>query len=234
MRSGLPRKRYESDWLGLSEASSLLGVSPGTLRRWTDSGRVKAFTTPGGHRRFSRSALERLLPADRPRRPSVVSTVLTGERLARAYRRRLGHPAVPWLGNLDRQATEGFRRRGFALAAELLALLDSEPGPQHDRHLDEAARLAAGYGRACAEAGLSLGQTVEGFLLFRAPFVGELATTARRRGFDGTEATDLLESAEQAMDRLLVATMTAHSVARLGDERGARRGSRRGAAASLD
>ena len=54
----------DRDWLGLSEASRLLGVSPATLRRWSDAGRLRVFTTPGGHRRFSRATLERLLPAD--------------------------------------------------------------------------------------------------------------------------------------------------------------------------
>jgi hypothetical protein len=57
---------------------------------------------------------------------------------------------------------------------------------------------------------LSLSQTVEGFLRFRAPFHHELAVAARRRGFDTAETTDLLETAEGAMDQLLVATMTGH------------------------
>ena len=64
-----------------------------------------------------------------------------------------------------------------------------------------------------AALGLSLSQTVEGFLRFRAPFHHELAVAARRRGFDAAETTDLLEAAERAMDRLLVATMTGHSLA---------------------
>jgi excisionase family DNA binding protein len=213
-------RRRPARWLGLTEASSLLGVSPGTLRRWSDSGRVKAFTTPGGHRRFSRAALQRLLPAERQRRPAVVATALTGERLTRAYRRRLGHPAAPWLVTLDAQAVEGFRRRGIALAAALIRHLDAEPGPEQDQEIETAARLASEYGRACAASGLSLSQTVEGFLLFRAPFVAELAAAARRRGFDASEATDLLQAAEQAMDRLLVATMTGHGVRAAGVGRG--------------
>ena len=59
--------------LALGEASRLLGVDPDTLRRWADEGRVPAFTTPGGHRRFERRALERLVasrrtgPGERPR-----------------------------------------------------------------------------------------------------------------------------------------------------------------------
>ena len=64
-----------------------------------------------------------------------------------------------------------------------------------------------------ASLGLSLSQTVEGFLRFRAPFHHELAVAARRNGFDASETTDLLVTAERAMDQLLVATMTGHSIA---------------------
>ena len=41
-----------------------------------------------------------------------------------------------------------------------------------------------------ATLGLSLSQTVEGFLRFRAPFHHELAVAARRRGFDAAETTE--------------------------------------------
>src|SRR6266581_1592550 len=89
----------DPDWVGLSTASQLLGVSPATLRRWSDAGRLRVFTTPGGHRRFSRAALERLLPADRSRRPSLGSAGFTPSRLARTYRRasRNAAPELPWV-----------------------------------------------------------------------------------------------------------------------------------------
>jgi glutamyl-tRNA reductase len=51
------------EWLTLSEACALVGVSPATLRRWSDNGDIRSFTTPGGHRRFARSAILDLLPA---------------------------------------------------------------------------------------------------------------------------------------------------------------------------
>jgi hypothetical protein len=83
-------------------------------------------------------------------------------------------------------------------------------------HLKEASGSAAEYGTVAATLGLSLSQTVEGFLRFRAPFHHELAVAARRRGFDTAETTDLLETAERAMDRLLMATMKGHGVAARG------------------
>ena len=41
-----PGTRQSSSWIGLGEASRLLGIAPGTLRRWADEGRIPVFTTP--------------------------------------------------------------------------------------------------------------------------------------------------------------------------------------------
>lgn len=204
----------ERDWVGLSEASRVLGVSPATLRRWSDAGRLRVFTTPGGHRRFSREALQRLLPADRSRRPSLGTAGLTPARIARSYRRasRDVSTELPWVLALTDDQRLLFRERGQVLAAGLLQYLDAAQAETARHHLKEASVSAAEYGRVAYALGLSLSQTVEGFLRFRAPFFHELVVAARRRGFDTAETTDLIESAERGMDQLLVATMTGHSV----------------------
>src|SRR3954452_9072015 len=193
----------------------MLGVSPATMRRWSDAGRVRVFTTPGGHRRFSRDALERLLPADRSRRPSIGAAGLTPSRISRSYRRarRDGGPELPWVLALTDDQRMLFRERGHLLAASVLQVLDATQADTAERHLKEASEAAADYGGVAARLGLSLSQTVEGFLRFRAPFHHELAIAARRRGFDAAETADLLETAERAMDRLLLATMTGHGAA---------------------
>ena len=78
----------EETWVTLTEACRVLGVSPSTIRRWGDTGMVRTFVTPGGHRRFSRAGLEALLP-DRPTsRPSLVDLGETPGRMARGYRAR--------------------------------------------------------------------------------------------------------------------------------------------------
>ena len=191
----------------------MLGVSPATVRRWSDDGRLRVFTTPGGHRRFSRSALDRLLPSDRPRRPSISGAGLTPSRLARTYRRasRKAAPELPWVLALTDEQRLLFRERGQVLATSLLQFLDSSRPETATHHLQEATTSAREYGWVAAGLGLSLSQTVEGFLRFRAPFHHELALAARRRGFDATETTDLLQTAERAMDRLLIAAMGGHT-----------------------
>jgi hypothetical protein len=140
---------------------------------------------------------------------------LTPSRIARTYRRasREVAPELPWVLTLTDEQRLLFRERGHLLAASLLQYLDATQADAAEHHLRAASGSAAEYGTVAAGLGLSLSQTVEGFLRFRAPFHHELAVAARRRGFDTVETTDLLETAERAMDRLLVATMTGHGQA---------------------
>src|SRR4030081_2486272 len=89
------KPRIHKPWLSLGEASRVLGITPATLRRWADHGDVAAFVTPGGHRRFPRSAIESLVPQPRTRRPMLTGLGASASRVARAYLRtqRSGHPA---------------------------------------------------------------------------------------------------------------------------------------------
>ncbi len=211
-----PTSRSGSDlgWLSLGAASRLLGVSQGTLRRWADDGRLRVFLTPGGHRRFSRDAIERLLPADRDQRPHLGPSGLTPARLARAYHRASGTPAEgDWGAILTDADRAGFRNLGRRLAEALVEHLDASESRERAAHLAVATRAAAEYGRMGARAGLSMGEVVEGFLAFRRPFLTEAVAVARRRGFDIGEVTGLYEDAELALDQLLVATMSGHGLA---------------------
>ena len=56
----------EPDWLTLGQAAKYLGVAQSTIRRWSDTGRVPAFYTPGGHRRYRRMDLDAFLERSGP------------------------------------------------------------------------------------------------------------------------------------------------------------------------
>ena len=56
----------EPDWLTLGQAAKYLGVAQSTIRKWSDQGRVPAFYTPGGHRRYRRADLEHFLDRSGP------------------------------------------------------------------------------------------------------------------------------------------------------------------------
>ena len=74
-------------WLSLGPASRLVGVDPDTLRRWADEGRIEAYVTPGGHRRFDRSTIEVMVTTRRSGGRPLASLGASPERLNRAYRR---------------------------------------------------------------------------------------------------------------------------------------------------
>jgi excisionase family DNA binding protein len=69
--------RDDNEWLTLGQAARFLGVAQSTIRKWSDNGRVPAFYTPGGHRRYRRSDLEAFLDRSGPgRKPGSGPLVL--------------------------------------------------------------------------------------------------------------------------------------------------------------
>ena len=67
----------EPDWLTLGQAAKYLGVAQSTIRKWSDTGRVPAFYTPGGHRRYRRTDLDAFLERSGPGgKPKAGPTVL--------------------------------------------------------------------------------------------------------------------------------------------------------------
>jgi excisionase family DNA binding protein len=56
----------QTDWLTLGQAARYLGVAQSTIRKWSDNGRVRAFKTPGRHRRYRRADLDAFLQRSAP------------------------------------------------------------------------------------------------------------------------------------------------------------------------
>ena len=67
----------------MGQAARYLGVAQSTIRKWSDSGRVRAFKTPGRHRRYRRDDLDAFLQRSAPESRSgpIVLIVDDDERL---------------------------------------------------------------------------------------------------------------------------------------------------------
>ncbi len=220
-----PASAKDPDWVSLTEACRVLGVSPSTIRRWGDSGMVRTFLTPGGHRRFSRAGLEAILPSRPTSRPSLTDLGETPGRLARGYRSTSDDTPLrmPWVSELGEAEREQFRGYGRGIVASLIAALDAEDPARRAELLHAAEDPCAHYGRLAAGESLSASMTADIFLRFRRPFLDELASVARRREFDATGTTTLIAEANAALDGLLIATLRGWEAATLGGTRRSKR-----------
>jgi excisionase family DNA binding protein len=110
-----------NDWLTLGQAARYLGVAQSTIRKWSDQGRLPAFYTPGGHRRYRQRDLDAFVagssgaaaPAARTRPAPLVLIVDDDPRIREFVR-----------VNLE---MDGFAVREAGNADEGLAALEAEP-----------------------------------------------------------------------------------------------------------
>lgn len=224
-----------SRWLTIHEACAFLGVDQSTLRRWSDSGKVPVFRTPGGHRRYAEADL-RALVGDGPRlqeRPRVSRQTITDRSLSgyeddflRVMRER------PWFRAYGGDTREEHRRLGRRLV-DLAVRYASAPAAAADREslLDEARQIGEHYGRNGAAYGLAASETVEAFIYFRFPVVQAVSRLIEEQGLAARRAVRLYAEINQFLDQVLVATVQAHEA----DTVRARSGSRidRGGDATL-
>ncbi len=123
-------KANGQDWLRLGEAATTLGVSLNTLRRWSDTGKLVCYRSPGGHRRYRRADVEALLRGQsRDRQPAASTGLLP------AFTAGDGDldPLRPPLSALAKVAAEG-----IGATSCIFALLVGEG----------RLRIVAGYGPA--------------------------------------------------------------------------------------
>jgi excisionase family DNA binding protein len=202
--------------LALGPAARLLGVDPDTLRRWADDGRVEAFTTPGGHRRFDRRDIERLLEARHPGPGAPLAAMgATPDRLSRAYRRSYAAagPEDDVRAAVPAAHREAFRADGRGLVASLVAYLDAEDADARAVAESRAASLTDDLARRLAAAGLSLTEAVGLFVSARRPFLAELGSIARRRALPADRLSAMFEDASALLDRLLIRVVAAYQEA---------------------
>lgn len=208
-----PRPVRTPEWVSIHEAALLMGVSPATLRRWSDAGDIRTFTTPGGHRRFSLTAIAGLLPAVDSKPAShdqILEEVrLRTDRVVAGGSRRIGRGS-------SRLASD--ERGDLALAeaqlrqavAGLLGSLDAPRAGARSAALAAGRSAAGACGKLAAMRGLGLCQTVEAWLRLRRIVLRELASAARRHDLDLSTTTRWLDAASEGLDAMLMDVMGGH------------------------
>ena len=196
------------EWLPIGAASRRLGVDPDTLRRWADTGRLESFTTPGGHRRFSSAAVERLASQRSPsrERPSLRLGPSMG-RIQSAYQRRYARPPATGLVSIvarDRADREAFREAGRQLVEALVDDVDAGSDAQRWEAEARARQGTLELARLLAARSVGLSGAIEAFISARRPFLAEIARIGRGGNLTAIEVAELYERSTVLLDRLVV------------------------------
>jgi excisionase family DNA binding protein len=167
IRSTENRITDKSQWLSLRDACRMLDVSNTTIRQWADSGYLRVYRTPGGHRRFLRDDVEAFANAPGQAQEQEREDAIEGSALRR-IRRRLSRDDMvkqPWYQSVEEEGKVRMRLFG----RRLLSLLLQESGPRRRRQelLEEANLLGREYGTEMSDRSVTLKDTVEAFVFFR-------------------------------------------------------------------
>lgn len=206
-------------WVSIRRAAEILGVNQATLRQWGDAGKIRSFTTPGGHRRFCEDDLLALTRARQPeaRQPTLAEMLLNSrERYDSLVRRCLTQN--PWFQAFDEVARRRFRILGSSMLSLVSAHLTAGRR-ERERTLEEGRTVAAEYGAEAARLGLSLPQATEAFLLFRTPVIESITRWIGQRRPSQREADELMRRANHFMDQVLLSMASAHEAASAGGKR---------------
>ncbi len=191
----------QTEWLTLGEASRLLGMHPATIRQWSDEGKLAVFRTPGGHRRFSRDDVERLLHV-MPVRGAGLQSYLVSEAVERT-RRSL--PAAfgdaGWVARLPEEERAYWRDAGRQLIGIVAQLVSREDVPQ-EQHA-AALRFGEQYGRIMARAGYTLPDAVIAFLYFRDALLETVFELPETTGLERSSVLMIVDRANALLNSVL-------------------------------
>lgn len=193
----------------IGEACQMLGVSEASLRQWTDEGKVKAFVTPGGHRRYSEGELRSLMKQQtrihglKDMAERVEGVVPREREVAQRYMQSSG-----WYGKLDDGARARLRERGKRLIASL-SLFVTRP-TMRDQASADCRKIGEEYGEDLAGLGLSLADAIEAFILHRTPVVDAVVGMMANSTPINKQAVAAVPQVNKLIDLTLLALVERH------------------------
>jgi excisionase family DNA binding protein len=191
----------------IGEASRILGVNEATLRQWTDEGLIKAYVTPGGHRRYAREQLDEFMHSHQ-KMLGIKDLVA-----------RLKDTAQP-LREIGATTLVGAHKRLDPAQQQYLAILGRKildaiicyvSGPaKREESLAQVRAAGADFGTILAEAGVPLTDSIQTFTAHRAPIIESVATMMRQREVVTEGILAAIPLIDDVMDQALIELVEAY------------------------
>jgi len=199
----------QETFLNISEASRLLGVSEAALRQWTDEGKIKAFITPGGHRRYRRAELMKFM-SSHSRMLGVKDLVSEINETAELHREigRKSLSSLPWYKKLNKESQDQFADEGRRLLS-LIGKYITEPSKREET-IQFARQVGQDMGVNLAKRGLNLADSVEAFLMHREPMINASTSLLKKREAFTGRVVNAIPLVSHVIDETLVSFVTAY------------------------
>jgi excisionase family DNA binding protein len=197
------------DLLTISEAAEILGVSEPALRTWTDEGQIKAFVTPGGHRRYLRSDLKKFIGLNQKR----LDTKSLTEKLegTASVHREIGAALAGssnWRGQMDEATQHKFTALGRQLLTLLTQCLTKPSRPEET--ISGAKEIGRRYGELTRNLKMPLTASVKAFIQHRQPMLTATFEMMKKGEITDRQAAEAIPLVDQAIDEALVALIAVH------------------------
>ena len=195
--------------ISISEASQILGVSEAALRQWTDEGKIKAFITPGGHRRYSKTELKRFVTSQQ-KRLNIKDLVVELEDTTRLHREiaQTSFQTTPWYNKLNAESQEHLADLGRRLL-HLIVRYIAEPSKREE--ITKLARdVGHDHGETLAKLDLPLTDSVEAFILHRNSIMNATVHLVRKREALSGRVVQAIPLVTHIVDEALVTLVAAH------------------------
>jgi excisionase family DNA binding protein len=192
------------NWLTLGAASTLLGVSESTIRRWADAGEIRSYRTNGGHRRVLEDDLKQLIVSagGAPSHDSERISDLALERVKRRISRGRQHqPHGGMFDDVSPEVRDRLRLMGRQLVDLFARYIASDT--KGERFTEDARTIGHEYGRTLVGAGVKLTSAVGTFNTMRRTLEETAAQIASEAGLATEDAVEALEQVLVLADTVL-------------------------------
>jgi excisionase family DNA binding protein len=195
--------------LTIGEAARLLGVSEPALRQWTDEGQIKAFVTPGGHRRYLKTDLKRFIGANQKRLGAKSLTERFDE--TATLHRQIGasffqpHAGAASIGDTSQNQFGSLGRRLLNLLTQCV----TRP-TKHEETVESAIEIGREYGRLTLALNMPLVEAVTAFVQHRQPLLAAIFDMMKKGEVPPRQVAEAIPLVDRAIDAALVALVAEH------------------------
>ncbi len=199
----------QEDLVGISEACQILKVSETALRQWTDEGKIKAFVTPGGHRRYLVVDLKKFM-SPHQKVIGIRELVVELEDAVHPLREiaRTSLPAKAWYNKLDKDSQQSLASLGRNMLQVIIKYV-TEPS-RREVTMIMARDTGRDFGAILAKSELSLTESVEAFIMHRDPIINAATQLIKRKGAFTGRIVEAIPLVTHVMDEALVSLVAAH------------------------